>query len=73
VAALLAVADAVHLERFDLLGISLGAPVSVAVASRFPDRVGRLILYGGYLRPMDPGRPFTTRIAAGPPVSRAAR
>jgi pimeloyl-ACP methyl ester carboxylesterase/DNA-binding CsgD family transcriptional regulator len=33
-----------------LLGISMGAPVCVAYASRYPDRVSRLILYGGYAR-----------------------
>lgn len=48
VALLQALADHLDLERFDLLGISLGAPVSVAFAARFPQRVGRLILYGGY-------------------------
>jgi pimeloyl-ACP methyl ester carboxylesterase/DNA-binding CsgD family transcriptional regulator len=48
VAVLRAVADELHLDGFDLLGISLGAPVSVAVAVRFPERVGQLILYGGY-------------------------
>ncbi|GAB2663805.1 alpha/beta fold hydrolase [Prescottella soli] len=48
VAVLQALADHLDLERFDLLGISLGAPVSVAFAARFPGRVGRLILYGGY-------------------------
>ena len=48
VAVLRAVADELRLERFDLFGISLGAPVSVAFAARFPERVGRLILYGGY-------------------------
>ncbi|HEV7188971.1 MAG TPA: alpha/beta fold hydrolase [Blastococcus sp.] len=48
VAVLEAVADHLDLERVDLLGISLGVPVSVAFAARFPQRVGRLILYGGY-------------------------
>ncbi|MCA1008444.1 alpha/beta fold hydrolase [Rhodococcus hoagii] len=43
-----ALADHLDLERFDLLGISLGAPVSIAFAARFPQRVDRLILYGGY-------------------------
>ncbi|WP_430330836.1 alpha/beta fold hydrolase [Rhodococcus sp. ACT016] len=43
-----ALADHLDLECFDLLGISLGAPVSVAFAARFPQRVDRLILYGGY-------------------------
>ncbi|MGZ4667089.1 MAG: alpha/beta fold hydrolase [Blastococcus sp.] len=48
VAVLEAVADQLDLERVDLLGISLGVPVSVAFAARFPQRVGRLILYGGF-------------------------
>lgn len=48
VAVLQSLADHLDLERFDLLGISLGAPVSIACAARFPQRVGRLILYGGY-------------------------
>jgi pimeloyl-ACP methyl ester carboxylesterase/DNA-binding CsgD family transcriptional regulator len=48
VTVLQAVADQLELERFDLLGISVGAPVSIAFAARFPERVGRLILYGGY-------------------------
>jgi pimeloyl-ACP methyl ester carboxylesterase/DNA-binding CsgD family transcriptional regulator len=48
VAVLRAVADHLGVDRFDLLGISLGAPVSVAFAARFPERVGRLVLYGGY-------------------------
>jgi pimeloyl-ACP methyl ester carboxylesterase/DNA-binding CsgD family transcriptional regulator len=42
------VADELQLERFDLLGISLGVPVSIAFAARLPERVGRLVLYGGY-------------------------
>jgi pimeloyl-ACP methyl ester carboxylesterase/DNA-binding CsgD family transcriptional regulator len=43
-----AVADRLDLDRVDLLGISLGAPASLAFAARFPERVGRLIVYGGY-------------------------
>jgi pimeloyl-ACP methyl ester carboxylesterase/DNA-binding CsgD family transcriptional regulator len=43
-----AIADGLGLERFDVLGISLGAPVAVAFAARFPERVDRLILYGGF-------------------------
>jgi pimeloyl-ACP methyl ester carboxylesterase/DNA-binding CsgD family transcriptional regulator len=43
-----AVADHLGLERVDLLGISLGGPVSIAFATRFPERVGRLILYGAF-------------------------
>ena len=45
---LAAVADHLELERFDLFGISLAAPVSIAFAARHAERVGRLVLYGGY-------------------------
>lgn len=33
-----------------LLGISQGAPACIAYAVRYPDRVARMILYGGYAR-----------------------
>jgi class 3 adenylate cyclase/pimeloyl-ACP methyl ester carboxylesterase len=42
------VVDAAGLTRFDLLGISQGCAVSIAYAVRHPERVSRLILYGGY-------------------------
>jgi pimeloyl-ACP methyl ester carboxylesterase len=45
---LLAVAGPLRLDRFDLLGISMAAPVSAAFAALHPERVGRLVLYGGY-------------------------
>jgi len=35
-------------ERFDLLGISTGAAAALAYAAGHPERVGRLIVYGGY-------------------------
>src|SRR5690606_23083357 len=43
-----AVVDAQGLERFPLLGISQGCAVAVAYAARHPERVERLVLYGGY-------------------------
>jgi len=42
------VVDSFGLERFVLLGISQGGPVSVAYAVRHPERVSHLILYGTY-------------------------
>jgi pimeloyl-ACP methyl ester carboxylesterase/DNA-binding CsgD family transcriptional regulator len=42
------VAGHLGVERFDLLGISTAAAVSLAFAARHPGRVGRLIVYGGY-------------------------
>jgi DNA-binding SARP family transcriptional activator/alpha-beta hydrolase superfamily lysophospholipase len=45
-----AVVDALSLERFPLLGISQGAAIAVEYALRHPEKVSRLILYGGYIR-----------------------
>ena len=45
-----AVVDAAGIERFPLLGISQGCAVSVEFAVRWPERVSKLILYGGYAR-----------------------
>jgi pimeloyl-ACP methyl ester carboxylesterase/DNA-binding CsgD family transcriptional regulator len=50
VADLRAVVDAAGLERFSLLGISQGASIAIAYAVENPERVDRLVLYGGYAR-----------------------
>lgn len=44
------VVDALHVERFALLGISQGGAVAAAYAARHPERVTHLILCGGYAR-----------------------
>jgi pimeloyl-ACP methyl ester carboxylesterase/DNA-binding winged helix-turn-helix (wHTH) protein len=41
--------DELELERFPLLGISQGCAVAIAYATRHPERVSRLVLYGGFL------------------------
>lgn len=43
-----AVTDQLEPGRVDLLGVSIGAPAALAYAVRHPERVGRLILYGGF-------------------------
>ena len=43
-----AVVDAENLERFSILGISQGCAVGIAYAARHPERVNKLVLYGGY-------------------------
>jgi pimeloyl-ACP methyl ester carboxylesterase/DNA-binding CsgD family transcriptional regulator len=44
------VVSTLNLDRFPLLGISQGAAVCVAYAVKHPERVSRLVLYGGYAR-----------------------
>ncbi len=44
------VAAAAGLDKFPLLGVSQSCAVSVAYAVRHPERVSRLILYGGYAK-----------------------
>jgi pimeloyl-ACP methyl ester carboxylesterase/DNA-binding winged helix-turn-helix (wHTH) protein len=45
-----AVVDAAGLDRFPLLGVSQGGAVAIAYAVRHPERVTRLVLYGGYVQ-----------------------
>src|SRR6185312_14653016 len=47
-AALAAVAAAAGARPADLVGAASGAPVGIAYAARHPERVRRLVLYGGY-------------------------
>jgi pimeloyl-ACP methyl ester carboxylesterase len=44
------VVDALSLERFALLGVSQGAPISIQYAVRHPERVAHLIICGGWAR-----------------------
>src|SRR3954447_19653988 len=50
VADLETVVAAAGVDRFALLGISQGAALAIAYAARHPERVSRLVLYGGYAR-----------------------
>jgi class 3 adenylate cyclase/pimeloyl-ACP methyl ester carboxylesterase len=42
------VVEAAGLDRFPLLGVSQGCAVSIAYAVRHPEKVSRLVLYGGF-------------------------
>ncbi len=44
------VVEAAGLERFALLGLSLGCAIAIAYAARHPERLTHLVLYGGYAR-----------------------
>lgn len=50
VADLKAVVDAAGLETFPLIATSQGVPISIAFAATYPERVSRLILYGGFVQ-----------------------
>jgi pimeloyl-ACP methyl ester carboxylesterase len=45
-----AVVDSVGLDRFALLGMSAGGPISIAYTVRHPEKVSHLILYGVFAR-----------------------
>lgn len=44
------VVNATALDEFPLLGVSAGCAVSIAYATQHPERVRRLVLYGGFAR-----------------------
>jgi pimeloyl-ACP methyl ester carboxylesterase len=48
IATLLAVIDELALPRVSLLAISCGAPPAIALTARHPERVERLMIFGGY-------------------------
>ncbi|WP_299480857.1 alpha/beta fold hydrolase [uncultured Roseibium sp.] len=50
VADLRAVVDAAGLETFPLIAASQGVPISIAFAATYPERVSRLVLYGGFVQ-----------------------
>jgi len=44
-----AVADAAGLDRFPIFAASQGVPVAIHFAAHYPERVSKLVLYGGYV------------------------
>jgi class 3 adenylate cyclase/alpha-beta hydrolase superfamily lysophospholipase len=49
-----AVMDAVGSERAALFGYSEGGPMAILFAATYPDRTGKLVLYGTYAKRQDP-------------------
>ncbi|MEP1659755.1 MAG: alpha/beta fold hydrolase [Anderseniella sp.] len=45
---LLAVADAASMKQFPLVATSQGVPVAIHFAAHYPERVSRMVLYGGF-------------------------
>jgi pimeloyl-ACP methyl ester carboxylesterase/DNA-binding CsgD family transcriptional regulator len=58
---LLAVGD----SKFDLMGSSLGVPIAIDWAARYPETVNRLILYGGWARGSDIATPQVRESVVG--------
>ena len=48
-----AVMDAIGSQRATLFGVSEGCAMSALFAATYPERVSRLILFGGYVNPRD--------------------
>ena len=63
--ALRAVITATGVERFDLMGASLGAAVAATWAARQPATVSRLVLYGGWAYGPDVAAPEIQRHVLG--------
>jgi len=61
VADLEAVVNALQLTRFPLLAISQGCAVSIEYAARHPEKVSKLVLYGGYARGWGSAPPHVRR------------
>ena len=66
--------NSTRIERFVLLGISGGAATSIAYAVKHPDRVSKLVLFGGYARgrnkressqDVDEAKAFLTMLRSG--------
>jgi len=47
---MLAIADSAGLEQFPIWASSQGVPVSIAFAAAYPERVSRMVLYGGFVQ-----------------------
>jgi pimeloyl-ACP methyl ester carboxylesterase/DNA-binding CsgD family transcriptional regulator len=65
VAVLAGLVDALGPQRVSLLGASSGCPVAAAYAAEHPDRVDRLVLYGGYTRGSDIAAPSARESMVG--------
>lgn len=55
------IVEANELEKFPLLGISRGAAVAIEYARRYPEKVSKLVLYGGFLKGRAKGNEHETR------------
>jgi pimeloyl-ACP methyl ester carboxylesterase/DNA-binding CsgD family transcriptional regulator len=64
IADLQAVVDDAGLDRFALMAMSQGGPVSIAYAVRHPERVSRLLFYGSYAAALPDPTPEQLELSA---------
>jgi pimeloyl-ACP methyl ester carboxylesterase/DNA-binding CsgD family transcriptional regulator len=64
IADLEAVVDDAGLDRFAVMAMSQGGPVSIAYADRHPERVSRLLFYGSYAAAMPDPTPEELELSA---------
>ena len=62
--AMVALMDALNIERLSVAGISGGTPTALAMARLYPDRIWRLVLVNGVGKPLDPLREAVARAGA---------
>jgi pimeloyl-ACP methyl ester carboxylesterase/DNA-binding CsgD family transcriptional regulator len=67
-----AVVDTLGIASFPLLGISQGAAIAVGYAARHPERISRLVLYGGCARGLLKRNPTQKIIDAAQAMLKAA-
>lgn len=63
--ALQAVISAAGVTKYDLVGSSLGVPIAIDWAARYPQSVDRLVLYGGWARGADVAAPSVREHVVG--------
>ncbi len=67
-----AVVDSLAIEQFALIGVSQGAAIAVGYAAKHPERVSRLVLYGGCARGLLKRNPTQKVIDAAQAMLKAA-
>lgn len=67
--AIVALLDALAVDRVAVLGVSGGGPASYALAGRHPDRVGSLLEVDSLCLPMPPNRLERLGVSSGPLVA----